>query len=118
MEGLSDVVSYLTGADIDVDRIPESLAACRAYIVRELPALSGIAAEDVDFESWRSWLDSQEDELGEWHILPRPAPGEVTNLAHVSLRVHRPSPSEKDDAEPKQSRALRMLSRHRRLQTN
>jgi hypothetical protein len=77
MEGLSDVVAYLTGADIDVDRIPESLAACRAYILLELPAFRGIAAEDVDFDSWRSWLDSQKDRLGEWHLLPRPAPGEI-----------------------------------------
>src|SRR5687767_8981036 len=77
MEGLGDVVSYLTGADIDVDRIPESLAVCRAYILQELPALRDIAAEDVDFESWRSWIESQKDELGEWHLLPKPAPGEV-----------------------------------------
>ena len=77
MEGLSDVVGYLTGADIDVDRIPESLAACRAYIVQELPALSDIAAEDVDFETWRTWLDSQKEQLGEWLMLPRPKPGEV-----------------------------------------
>lgn len=77
MDGLTDIVGYLTGADLDVDRIPESLQVCRVYLVTQVPVLSEVIAEELTFESWRGWLDEQVALFGEWHSVRRPQPGEV-----------------------------------------
>lgn len=77
MDGLSDIVSYLTGVDLDVDRIPEMLLVCRAYILAEVPALDDADAGNIDAENWRGWLDTQVERFGEWHMLQRPADGQV-----------------------------------------
>jgi hypothetical protein len=77
MDGLSDIVGYLTWADLDVDHIPESLQACRGYVLRQVPVLAEVTADDLSFESWRGWLDEQVKMFGEWHSVQRPSPGEV-----------------------------------------
>lgn len=78
MDGLCDVVSHLTGADLDVDRISETLKVCRAYILEEVPVLDSVDLSELDADNWRGWLDGQIGRLGEWHMLHRPERGQVS----------------------------------------
>lgn len=78
MDGLSDIVSYLTGADLDVDRIQQTLQVCRAYVIAEVPALDDADVAELDKDNWRGWLDTQTGRFGEWHMLQRPAEGLVS----------------------------------------
>ena len=81
MDGLCDILGYLLAAEPDLDRLQETMAVCRPYLLSQVPAISEVLTEDVSFESWRGWLDKQAGLYGEWQSVQRPWPGEIAPIS-------------------------------------
>ena len=77
MDGVYELVRYLTGYEPRIDQLDEAMVACRIYLIDRHAGLEGIDTGNVDFETWRAWLDVQVQRLGEFIEVTRPLPGEL-----------------------------------------
>jgi hypothetical protein len=77
MDGVYDLVGYLTSNQPDLTELSASMAKCRDYLLRRHPALAALDTSNLQFENWRNWLHSQQLGIGEWIEVRRPEPGEI-----------------------------------------
>ena len=77
MDGVYELIRYLTATEPQLDAIQDAMALCRPYLLLQHPDLAEIDTVDIDFENWRGWLDDQTQRYGEWLTVERPLPGEI-----------------------------------------
>ena len=77
MDGVYELVRYLTDLEPQVEGLVESMAPCRRYLIALFPQFDGLDMTDVEFENWRGWLESRQAEFGEWIEVRRPLAGEI-----------------------------------------
>ena len=77
MDGVYDLVRYLTGTEPQFDVLTATMVSCRRYIIAIYPELDDLEIVDVAFENWRDWLKEQQAAFGEWIKIRRPEPGEL-----------------------------------------
>lgn len=77
MDGIFEIVRYLTGEAPAFEDLGQTMVRCRPYLFAMLPDLESIEVADVEFENWRPWLDEQVSVFGEWIEVTRPLPGEI-----------------------------------------
>lgn len=72
MEGIYDILNYMTGDDIFTHQIPRAMRECKPYLLNQYPQLRDVNIQD-NKENWKEWLDKQIELYGE--MLPvKPIP--------------------------------------------
>lgn len=77
MDGVYDLVRYLTEREPELDNLAEAMGVCKRYLIQLHPQFEDLNIDGVEFENWRSWLQGQQAIHGEWIAVRRPLPGEV-----------------------------------------
>ena len=66
IEGVYDILDYMTGDQLFTHQLPCAATECRPYLLEQLPFLRDIAF-DAEGKDWQVWLDRQIAEYGELH---------------------------------------------------
>lgn len=77
MDGVYDLVRYLTDSEPQLDRLADTMAVCKRYLLELHPQFEDLNVDEVEFENWRNWLQAQQATHGEWIEVRHPLPGEV-----------------------------------------
>lgn len=74
MEGVYDILNYMTGDNIYTHQIPRIMQECKPYLLEQHPKLRNVSIQAfIDGKNWKKWLNQQIDIYGE--MLPvRPIP--------------------------------------------
>lgn len=72
VEGIYDILDYMTRDNLYAHQILRAYAECVPYLLEQLPFLHNIKFDVADDE-WQSWLNRQIEEYGETHsVYPIP----------------------------------------------
>lgn len=77
MDGVYEIISYLTEGAPALDSLEAELTRCRPYVLRLYPDLADIDTVDVAFENWRAWLEEQAARFGQFLPVAKPRAGEL-----------------------------------------
>jgi hypothetical protein len=77
LEGLYELLFYLTGSEPAADDLEAVSQVCRRYLVAAMPTFVDIDGGVIDADNWRKWLDQQVRQYGQFVEVRRPAPGEL-----------------------------------------
>lgn len=77
MDGLYDLIQFLTDEPPNHEQLPALMDACRVYLIRLRPDLQDLDTDELVFENWRAWLQQQQAISGEWVEIRRPEAGEI-----------------------------------------
>ncbi len=73
LEGIHDILNYMTGDDLSTHQIPRAMHECKPYLLEQYPKLKDVNIHDLGKENWKEWLDKQIKLYGE--MLPvKPIP--------------------------------------------
>ena len=73
MDGVYDILNYMTGDNLFTHQLPRAMEECAPYLLDQMPWLAEIQPDD-DVEDWEVWLLCQAAERGEYHFVqPIPA---------------------------------------------
>lgn len=71
MEGVYDILSFMTGEELYTHQLGRAKEECAPYLLTEMPWLRQIDPTGVTPDNWKEWLDQQVQKYGEWHdVLP------------------------------------------------
>ena len=65
MEGIYDILNFMTQDNLFTHQLPRASDECRPYLLRQHPQLSYVNASVVTRENWQSWLAERVAEFGE-----------------------------------------------------
>lgn len=65
MEGVYDILNYMTGEDLFTHQLPRASRACRPHLLKQFPQLANVNYEDINEENWQERLDALAREFGE-----------------------------------------------------
>ncbi len=77
MDGLYELIFYLTATRPEVEALPETMAACRRYLFLRFPDLEHVETPEIEFGTWRPWLTEQTYLYGEYLQVEKPLEGEI-----------------------------------------
>lgn len=69
MDGIYDILNYMTGDDLYTHALPRAADECKPYLLMEMPFLKDISAGVVGRDNWQAWLDKQVELYGEQHAV-------------------------------------------------
>lgn len=91
MDGLYDILNWMTGDDLYTHQIPRAMRECAPFLLKQFPQLAAINAEAVTPENWAAWLHEQVLEHGnEFAVakLPEHAHEFIDPLSELAEKVH------------------------------
>ncbi len=65
IDGVYDILGYMTGADLFTHQLPRAARSCAPELLRQHPGLSSVDATSVNGDNLREWLRSQAEIHGE-----------------------------------------------------
>lgn len=65
IEGVYDILNYMTGDSLFTHQLPRAMRQCRPVLLDQHPWLAEIDESRVDGTNWREWLASQVEKYGE-----------------------------------------------------
>ncbi len=69
IQGVHDLLNYMTGEDLFTHQLPRVARECRPVLQDEMPWLKEIDTSVVTPENGRSWLGDQVEKFGETHLV-------------------------------------------------
>jgi hypothetical protein len=66
IDGVYDILNFMTGDNLFTHQIPRASRECEPHLLRQHPQLATVSTESVDAQTWRSWLDAQVQQFGEY----------------------------------------------------
>jgi hypothetical protein len=74
IDGVYDILNYMTGDSLFTHQLPRAQDECRPWLLRQHPDLAEVDADGVNAETWRGWLDAQVARYGATRpVAPIPA---------------------------------------------
>lgn len=71
MEGIYDILNYMTGESLFTHALPRAAEKCTPYLLEQFPILQNIEYEHVDETNWSKWLQNNVEEYGdEFNVMP------------------------------------------------
>ena len=64
MEGVYDILNYMTGDQLWTHQLPRASRECAPHLLRQHPQLADADAATVTPETWEAWLREQEAKYG------------------------------------------------------
>lgn len=65
MDGVYDILNYMTGDNLFTHQIPRANTICKPYLLEQHPQLIEFTGEDVNEHNWKEWIADAERKLGE-----------------------------------------------------
>jgi len=78
IEGVYDILNYMTGDNLFTHQLPRASRECAPILLGQHPQLKEIEESECTTENWREWLDGLVKKYGEW--LPVSPVGEGEHL--------------------------------------
>lgn len=69
MDGIYDILDYMTGDSNYTHQLPRAADECRPYLLEAHPFLSEISGDEVTTENYKEWLDQKVAQYGEYHAV-------------------------------------------------
>ncbi len=67
MDGVYDILNFMTGDDLYTHQLPRAMEECKPYLIDEMIWLKDIVAGSVNSNNYKEWLKDQVDKYGEYH---------------------------------------------------
>lgn len=84
MAGVQELCEYMTGDAVFTHQLLRVAPVCKAELLRQLPGLADINAEDVTSENWQGWLAEQVARCGDSLYVRPLSAGSVEQIDPVS----------------------------------
>jgi hypothetical protein len=65
IDGVYDILNFMTGDNLFTHQLPRALNECRPHLLEQLPQLKATDASGVTSENLQKWLDEQVVRFGE-----------------------------------------------------
>jgi hypothetical protein len=91
VEGVYDILNYMTGDNLFTHQLPRASRECEPYLLKQHPQLANVDSSGVTPETWRMWLDTQIATFGETlpvEPLPEHAHEFIDPLSELAEKVH------------------------------
>lgn len=73
MDGVYDILNYMTSDDLFTHQLPRASRECRPVLLEQHPWLADVDASQVNTENWQEFLAEMVAKYGEWHeVIPMP----------------------------------------------
>jgi hypothetical protein len=66
IDGVYDILNYLTGVNLYTNEIPRALKECKVYLLEQFPQLKEVNADGVNGYNIYEWVESQIKIFGEY----------------------------------------------------
>ncbi|MGI9485424.1 MAG: hypothetical protein ACR2RF_05990 [Geminicoccaceae bacterium] len=91
MEGVYDILNFMTGDQLFTHQLPRAARECRPFLLEQYPALADLDETNCGPETWEVWLAEQVERFGK--ALPiRPIPPHmhefIDPLSELAEKVH------------------------------
>lgn len=67
MDGVYDILEFMTGDELFTHQLPRVARECEPYLKEQFPLLANITGEEITRDNWREWLKNKVEEFGEYH---------------------------------------------------
>ena len=64
MEGVYDILNWMTNDSLFTHQLPRACRECKPWLLRQHPQLAEVNADDFDNDKWEVWLTEMEREYG------------------------------------------------------
>lgn len=65
MEGVYEILNYMTGQEIFTHQIERAMQECKLYLLKQYPKLETVECQSIDIDNWQDWIAAQIDKFGE-----------------------------------------------------
>jgi len=65
MDGVYDILNYMTGENLFTHQLPRARDVCGPYLLKQFPQLETADCEGINSENWRERLDGLIKQFGE-----------------------------------------------------
>jgi len=65
MEGVYDILNYMTGENLFTHQLPRARDVCAPYLVKQFPQLAKAGCESINEKNWKECLTSLVRQFGE-----------------------------------------------------
>lgn len=69
IEGVYDILDYMTGDKLFTHQLPRAADECKPILFKQFPFLNKIDSSNVTTDNWEDWLKTQILNYGEWHYV-------------------------------------------------
>jgi len=64
MDGVYDILNYMTGYTLFTHQLPEASAQCKPFLLEQYPQLSNVDDSVINKDNAYDWLSEQEEKFG------------------------------------------------------
>jgi hypothetical protein len=86
MEGIYDILNYMTGDNLFTHQLPRAAEECKLYLLEQFPFLKDITGDDITAENWKDWLNDKIQKFGET-LMVEPLPEGVHEFKNPILEA-------------------------------
>lgn len=73
MEGIYDILDFITGENLYIYQVPRASRQCKPYLLKQHPQLAEVDASGINQDNWGEWLTKQVNKYGEQlPVIPLP----------------------------------------------
>jgi len=73
MDGVYEILNFLTGDNLLTHQLPRASHECKPYLLQQFPQLAEVDASSVNTENYKQWLSEQVAKYGEeFEVKPIP----------------------------------------------
>lgn len=73
MEGIYDILDFMTGENLYIYQVPRASRQCKPYLLKQHPQLAEVDASGINQDNWGEWLTKQVNKYGEQlPVIPLP----------------------------------------------
>lgn len=65
MEGIYDILDFMTGENLFTHQLPRASRECKPHLLKQHPQLAEVDASGVNQDNWEEWLTKQVNKYGE-----------------------------------------------------
>lgn len=66
MEGVYDILNYMTGDNLFTHQLPRACRECEPILLAQHPQLAGIDKSECNKDNWQGWINGLITKYGEW----------------------------------------------------
>lgn len=81
MEGIYDILNFMTGDNLFTHQLPRASDECEPHLLEQFPQLKEVDASGVNEENYQQWLADQVTKYGE-KLTVKPLPTDVHEVKH------------------------------------
>jgi len=67
IEGIYDILNFMTDDNLFTHQLPRACEECKPFLIKQMPWLAEITADEVNEENWEDWLAEMVEKHGESH---------------------------------------------------